>query len=183
MILTALFLAIGLLLMALLTFVRMRTVDRVPGELFESATDLGFLDPDFRRRELADRLFGPDDWEFVLAQDSDRIQRRFLQERRALALAWMEVVRFRTREMMYRHRMLARTSSQLETVVELKLTLHYFSFEIRWQLVALFIWLHGPLGLSSLIRGIDGFSERLSEIAKQPGELDGANAATSFLSK
>jgi hypothetical protein len=184
MIIAVLFLAIGLLLLALLMLLRVRTSDRASGELFENGR--GVTSPDSRipHRELTDRLFGPDDWEFVLAQGSDRIKRRFLQERRAVALAWMELVRLRTGELMHRHRILARTSSQLETVVELRLTLDYFSFQIFWQLVAVVIWLHGPLGLSTLIRRVDGFSERLSAVLKQPGEFDGgADAAMSRLSK
>jgi hypothetical protein len=173
MIITALFLAIGLLLMALLMFVRVRTADyRVPSELFENGRDDASLDLRIRHRELTDRLFASDDWEFVLAQDSDQIKRQFRQERRALALAWMGLVRSRTVELMHRHRLLARTSLHLETLVELRLALDYFSFQILWQLVALFICLHGPLGLSTLIHRVDGFSERLSELTKQPAEFD-----------
>jgi hypothetical protein len=179
-----LFLATGLLLIVLLLrlFSRDRTGDRVSIELLDNTEEVGSFYPRLPRRELTHRLFGSDDWVFVLSQKSDRTKRIFLQERKSLALAWMKAVRRSTKELMNHHRMMSRTSSELETFVELEVVANYFLFQILWQFVVLAIWLHGPTGLSGLISRVDASCERFSAAIKEllPAELDAEAKAAAF---
>jgi hypothetical protein len=160
-----LFLAVGFLLIAvlLLSFLRRRTGDRVSTDLPEVDEEAGFSSVDTPRQPLTERLFGLEDWKFVESQDSDRIKHVFLQQRRDLAMAWMEILRRRTKRLMDLHRASARTSPQLQPLVELRVTMQYLLFRILWQFVALAIWLRGPLGMRGLIQSVDSLSGDLRQ--------------------
>lgn len=161
-----LFLVIGLLLIALLTLVslRIRSADQVSPELPNSDEAAPAFRADVPRQELSERLFGSEDSEFVASQGSDQLKLLFRRQRTALALSWIAEVRRGTAKLMHVHRLSARTSSQLEPLAELRVAANYFLLMFFCRFGALAIWLHGPAGLSGMIRGVDGLSSRLSQI-------------------
>src|SRR5216684_6525240 len=55
------------------------------------------------RRDLGERIFGPQDWDFVLRETPSQIQRMFHRERTVLALAWLRRTRTQTSQVMYGH--------------------------------------------------------------------------------
>ena len=160
---TALFLGIGFVLLASLLFALMqrRSTERVSTDLLEGSKETASFFADIPPRELADRLFGPEDSQFVASEGSHQTKHAFLQQRRDLALAWMELLRRRTSRLMSLHREAARTSPQLEPLVELRLSVRYLAFLVFWQFLAFAIWVHGPVGLRSLTRSVDSLSAEL----------------------
>lgn len=157
-----LFLGIGFLLLAvlLLLFIQHRSAERVSTDVLDGGTEVGSCFADIPP-ELTDRLFGPEDWKFVENQGSERTRYVFVRERRDLAFAWMEVLRRRTKQLIGHHRTMARTSPQLEPLVELRLAIRYLAFLISWHFLALAIWVRGPVGLRSLTRSVDSLSGEL----------------------
>src|SRR5580704_10941341 len=100
------YLAAGLLLLALFVHLVLRrgTEDHdfdVSSEVEGQETRLesrGILP------QLTARLFRSEDWEFVTKQGSARLERLFLQQRTAHALAWVRRVRAYVEELMRTHR-------------------------------------------------------------------------------
>lgn len=161
----ALFLGLGFTLMAvlLLLFVQHRNAERVSNDLLGANLEIASCFAETPPRELTDRVFGPEDWKFVESQSSERNKYVFLRQRRDLALAWMEVLRRSTKQIMGVHRAAARTSPQLEPLVELRVTLSYLAFLLLWQFLALAIWIRGPVGLRNLTRNVDRLSRELRD--------------------
>jgi hypothetical protein len=128
-------------------------------------------------QQLTLRLFRPEDWDFVSRQGSARLQRLFLQQRTALARAWLRRVRANVRALMRIHRAAARMSSQLRLREELKVACEYLLFQMVCQCIALLIWVRGPVDLSHVIGCAEGLSERISKIVTRlnPAESEAHN--------
>ena len=149
-----LFLILAVLLIVLLAFLLQRIAAPV--------RELGELPKyDEVPRELADRLFGSDDWEFIVAHGSDRLKGEFLRERKILALSWLRSVRASTNMLMEAHRASARASSQLDAFVELKLAVTVLRLRFFCRFLAFVILLRGPVGMQDLIARLDALSERV----------------------
>ena len=175
---TVFYLAFGLLLTAVLVrlLLRMSASSGQPAANDEPAC------PAFPQPEIADRLFGSADWNYVAAQNSEHLKRLFIEQRTALALSWMGEVRSSTRRVMELHRMSARSNAQLDPLVELRLAASYVFFQIFCQLLTLVIYVHGPVGMLKVVKALDGLSERLraSVTALLPTEQEPQNKATLF---
>lgn len=174
------FLAIGLLLIAILILALSRPKTTAnPDSAIQQDEDL--MPAAFAEvfpQQLGDRLFGAEDWNFIVKQRSDKLRRLFLQQRTALALSWLHGVKFNAEKLMRAHRAAARSNSQLRPLVELRVTGDYLLFKILCQLTVLVIWLRGPVDLTYLIAYIDDLSEQLSEVIVKflPPELASATS-------
>jgi hypothetical protein len=170
-----LFFGLGFMLMAvlLLSLLQQRGAERVSTDLLEGTKEVSSCLADIPQ-ELTDRLFGPEDWAFVRSHASERTKYVFRQQRRSLALAWMEVHRQRAKKLMSFHRATARTSPQLEPLVELSVTFRYLAFVLFWQILAFAIWVHGPMGLRTLTQSMDSLSCELRDTVENlfPEGLD-----------
>jgi hypothetical protein len=160
------FLALGLLLLILAILLLQRAThpedDRAePSNEGETEADL--YAESFPKR-LADRLFGPEDWEFVAKQESARLKRLFIQQRTALALSWLRGVRANATKLTRVHSLAARTNSRLEPLVEVRVVVDYLFVQGLCQILALAIWLRGPVNLSRFIRYADDLSKQLYEV-------------------
>jgi len=174
------FFAIGLLLIVVLVvwILRSRVENRSP---LESRQDddksIASFHVDALPQRLTDRIFGSEDWDFVSAQETAGLRRLFLQQRTAVALAWIRAVRANATKLIHAHLTATRTSSQLEPLVELRVGADYLLFMMLCQLIALAIWLRGPIHLGRLTRYTDALSERLHELIVRafPAELSSEN--------
>jgi hypothetical protein len=117
--------------------------------------------------ELAERLFGPDDWEFVNEFGSSKLREKFVRQRKALALTWVSTIRADVTRLMRLHRIAARTSSELKPASELRVTFNYLCFEATCQFVVCVIWLHGPVGINGMVRRVGKLYARVGEAVNE----------------
>jgi hypothetical protein len=141
-----LFLAVGMLLLALLLFWGLRTRasgvnDRALSDAEQTLADLELEPPP---RALAERIFASQDWDFVCSQAPLQTQRMFLKERGALALTWLRQTRKRATRLMDFHRRAVRRSTNLRPGVEVRLAANYVLFIIVCEILLGLIWLRGP---------------------------------------
>ncbi len=88
------------------------------------------------QRDLGERIFGPEDWDFVSRDTPSEIQRMFQRERTILALAWLRRTRMRTSQVMRAHVVAARQSEDLQFATEIRLALSYLLFLILCDFAA-----------------------------------------------
>jgi hypothetical protein len=104
------------------------------------------------RRDLGERIFGPEDWDFVLCETPSEIQRMFQRERTVLALAWLRRTRVRTSQAVYAHVAVARHNEDLQIMMEIKLALSYLLFLILCNFLIGWVWLRGPVRTRKIVR-------------------------------
>jgi len=104
------------------------------------------------RRDLGQRIFGPQDWDFVLRETPSQIQRVFHRERTVLALAWLRRTRRQTSHVMSAHVSVARNTEHLQIGMELKLALSYVLFLILCNSLIGWVWLCGPVRTRKIVR-------------------------------
>jgi hypothetical protein len=154
-------LVIGLLLAGLLAVLFRRTEPSAddcfsPSEGFSFLSSVKFED---RRKEILDRIFGHEDWEFVLNHGSREIRRLFLIERKKTALYWLSEIRSLSNAAMRFHVYHARKSEKLQPAQELKLASNFFAIRAKCGFIAVILALRGPVALRSMV----GRAFRLSE--------------------
>ena len=175
------FFAIGLLLIVVLVvwILRSKADNRSLSESWaEDDRSIAAFYLDALPQKLTDRIFGSEDWDFVSAQGTAGLRRLFLQQRTALALAWIRAVRANAKKLIHTHLTATRTSSRLEPLGELRVGADYLLFVVLCQLIMLAIWLRGPIHLGRLIGYTDALSERLHEliVTVLPAELASENS-------
>ena len=165
-------LAMGLLLIGLLA-VLLRRPEPVGDERFAQLSDdllSGSLRFEERWEDIADRIFGREDWDFVVSQSSKELRRLFLFERKQIALCWLSAIRNRARAAMRFHLSHARRSRELVALVELRLALDYFSIRLKCELIAFLLLVRGPVALRWMVGQASHLAEqlrRLLEVASQ----------------
>src|SRR5260370_40497648 len=103
-------------------------------------------------RDLGERIFGPQDWDFVSRETPPETQRMFQRERTVLAIAWLRRTRIRTSQVMHAHVAVARKSEDLQLGMELKLALSYLLFLILYYSLIGCVWLRDPVRTRKLLR-------------------------------
>jgi len=110
-------------------------------------------------RALVERIFAPQDWQYVSTLAPSQVQGLFLRERKALALSWLRQTRKQTGMLMEFHRKAVRTNVDLSPSFELRLALGYVVFLLSYQVLCSVIWLWGPF----VARGVVGYVVNISE--------------------
>jgi hypothetical protein len=144
------YLFLGLLLLAVLAWwVWNAIVQRSTAEVLTprhlGTTSVG------SQRDLGERIFRPQDWDFVLRETPSEIQRMFERERTVLALAWLRRTRMRTSQVMHAHLAVARQSEDLQILMELKLALSHLLFLILCNSLVGWVWLRGPVRTRKIV--------------------------------
>ena len=173
-------LAIGLLLIALLAIL-LRRPESVDDEGFSQLSNddsfTGSLRFEERRKDIVERIFGREDWDFMVSQGSKELQRLFLFERKHIALCWLSEIRNQARAAMRFHVSHAGRSKKLVPLLELRMALDYFSIRLKCELIAFVLLLRGPVALR-------GMAEQASHLAEQlRGLLEVASQTEAFASK
>jgi hypothetical protein len=160
------FLAIGLLLLGLVLFLLRRSI--VLGQdSSESSQNDEFPDAfqaELFPQKLAARLFGLEDWKFIAKQGSAPLRGVFLQQRTPVALFLLRSVRANATRLIRVHSAAARTNFHLEPLVELRVVADYLSIQLLCQVLALWIWLRGPVDLIRLVGYADDLSKQLCDL-------------------
>ena len=169
------FLLFGLLLLALVILLLQRAMPSA-NDSEESSEEAETQAPVYAQsfpQRLVDRLFGSEDWEFIAKQESPRLKRLFLRQRTTLALSWLLAAREDATKLIRVHSAAARKNSRLEPLVEFRVIADYVAFQMLCLLIALVIWLRGPVTMRRLVGYADALSERLYEVITRvlPAEL------------
>ena len=145
------YLLLGLLLLAVLArWVWDAIAHRGTAEVLTPRRHLGTTSIG-SRPDLGERIFGPQDWDFVLRETPSEIQRMFERERTVLALAWLRRTRMRTSQVMHAHLAVARQSEDLQILMEIKLALSYLLFLILCNSLVGWVWLRGPVRTRKIV--------------------------------
>ncbi len=174
--------AVALLLIGLLVFLLGRSEATLSSDLSPLGSDdeLSNAYESFEAccGELLDRMFGSDDWDFVLSRAPKQVQRLFLSERKELARYWLCLVRIRAKTAMRIHVAHARNSDRLQPFLELRLAIEYLMVRAKCELVAALLWLRGPMALRKMIKQADGLSDRLTALLALVSKADALPSQT-----
>jgi hypothetical protein len=102
-------------------------------------------------RDLGERIFGLEDWEFGTRNMSSEIQEMFLRERAILAISWLRRTKRHVSLVMRAQTVAAQQAKDLQLAVELKLALNYLVFLILCDLLIGWIWLRGPVRTRNMV--------------------------------
>jgi len=168
--------AVALLLIGLLAFLLRRSEAALSSDLSPLGSDDELLDAsesfEHFRGELLDRMFGPDDWDFVLSRAPKQVQRLFLSERKELACYWLSYVRIRAKTAMRIHVAHARNADKLQPFLELRLAIEYLMVRVKCELVAAVLWLWGPMALRKMVKQVGGLSDQLTALLALVSKAD-----------
>ncbi len=103
------------------------------------------------RRDLGERIFGPQDWDFVSRETPPETQRMFQRERTVLAIAWLRRTRLQVSHVMRTHVAGVQQSEDLQLATEMRLALSYFLFLILCNSLIGWVWLHGPVRTRKIV--------------------------------
>jgi hypothetical protein len=161
-------LAIGFVLIVLLGYI-FRSSESAPAVdssdlLAAKRAPAVCLPSEERGKELLDRIFGSEDWEFVLSRAPKEVQRLFLRERKEIAFCWLAEIRSRAKAAMQFHIAQARTSENLQALLEIRLLSDYFLIHAKCGFVAAVLLLRGPIALRKMVKQADGISNQLQSL-------------------
>ena len=140
------YLFLGLLLLAVLAWwVWDAIVHRGAAEVLAPRQHRSSMRSVGSRRDLGERIFGPQDWDFVSRETPPETQRMFQRERTVLAIAWLRRTRLQVSQVMRAHVTGVQQSEDLQLATEMRLALSYFLFLIVCNSLIGWVWLHGPV--------------------------------------
>ena len=102
-------------------------------------------------RDLGERIFGPEDWDFVSRDAPSDTRRMFQRERTFLALTWLRRTRLQVSQVMRAHVAVAQQSDDLRLATEIRLALSYFLFLILCNSLIGWVWFHGPVRTRKIV--------------------------------
>lgn len=116
-------------------------------------------------RALVERIFAVQDWGFVSSRTPARIQRIFLQERKAIVHSVLGQTRQRVAQLMNFHRRAVRRNVKLSLAIEIGLALRYLQFLFVYGILRGLIQLGGPLAARRMVGHAVGLADQLSLIS------------------
>ena len=119
-------------------------------------------------RALGERIFAMHDWKFVSNQAPLRVQRLFLQERKAVALSWLRKTREQVRQLRRFHRGTLRENLRPSAAVGIRLAIDSIRFLMVYDTARVLIWVGGPFRARRMVRRATSVAEQMSYL---PGRL------------
>jgi hypothetical protein len=129
--------------------------------------------------EFVTRIFAKKDLEFVSALGSPQLEKFFRQERKAVALFWVQQTSVQIRGIMREHLRASRGSRDLELGTEAGILLRYGGLQFLCGILFVSIELAGTQGLQGLAARADAWAQRIREAqlgfpaAKETGRVHG----------
>lgn len=169
----SLLIALGLLIFLLLLARPQRTPTiEGSGQLVVDARGaLDRLQRDLLPREFVSRLYDRRDLDFVMACTPREVQKRFLAERKRLAIAWVGRVREEIVELRRLHVGKSRLYANIGMRSEVALAFDFASFLIACRILELALRIRGPYGVPGIVRWTMGAADRLCAISEKSLEL------------
>ncbi len=116
--------------------------------------------------ELSARIFSAEDSEFVSSETCASAARAFQQERTTLALEWLRGVRTQVNRLFRSHLQAARQNPDLKPAGELRLGMHFLTFQLTTGILYIVIRVRGPLPAARLVLFSLLLSEKMLKMAK-----------------
>src|SRR5260221_9678839 len=103
------------------------------------------------QRDLGERIFGPQDWDFVSRETPPEIHRMFQRERTVLAISWLRRTRLQVSQVMRSHLAVAQKSEDLKLTTEIRLATSYLLFLVLCNSLIGWIRLLGPVRARKIV--------------------------------
>jgi hypothetical protein len=117
--------------------------------------------------EIGERIFSAEDWEIVRRETTRRFARGFRDERTALALQWLGLVRGQVSRLVHDHRRVARLDASVSVADELAMLAQFLLFELTTGILWGLILIHGPSNVAKfLVYSLD-LGRKLREMARE----------------
>lgn len=123
---------------------------------------LGLLPPEF-----VARLYDRRDLDFVLACTPAEVQRRFLAERKRIALEWVSRVRNEIAELRRFHTEQSRLHANIGVRSELALAFDFALFLMACRMLELALRIRGPYGVQGVVNWTMSAADRLCTISEK----------------
>jgi len=129
--------------------------------------------------EFVTQIFAKKDREFVSALSSPQLRKLFEQERKSVALFWVQQTSAQIRVIIRQHLQASRGSRDLELATEAGILLRYGGLQFLCSVLFVSIALAGPQGLQGLAVRADALAQRIREAqlgfhaAKEAGRIHG----------
>jgi hypothetical protein len=130
--------------------------------------------------EFVAQIFARNDLEYVSGLGSAQLKKFFAQERKAVALYWVQQMSAQIRRIMREHLQASRRSRDLELATEAGILLRYAGLKCLCGVLFFTITLAGPQGLQGLAARAAAWAQRIREAqlgfqaAKETGKIHGA---------
>jgi len=163
------FLSIGALLFASLFFLARRNSrpEGSSGALIEARQALVTLQAGLLPAELVHRIFANEDWEFVRSEAPAKVRELFMEERKKVALLWVEQVRTQIRSLRRFHRGSARSYARLNPRLEMELALSFAWLMSACRLLQLVVYVGGPYAAPRMVGAMANAASRACKISEQ----------------
>ena len=158
-------LTVGLLLITALVVFALRqaatardihAISEFPGDPKDSA-DFELCPP-----ELVARVFSREDWQLISQTHSPYLERLFFQERKRVALLWVQQTSRGIRQVMRNHTEAAKRAPDIRFSTELSLFLMYIGLRLMCVTLSLLITTVGPPRLGRIASSVQGLSRQIS---------------------
>ena len=117
--------------------------------------------------EFVSQIFSCQDLEFVLGLESPDLKGRFLRERSAVALLWVQQTTAAICRIMSRHLEASRLSEDIEFAVEARIFLQYAQLRLICGVLFLLIGLAGPHRLHGMALRVDRLTQRIGNALRE----------------
>lgn len=160
------FLGIGLsLVVFLLILARRGRVEGAAEILVEARQALFALQTELLAQGLVRRIFSRDDLEFVISTDSSEIRRMFVEERKRVAIMWVERVRGQIELVRRLHLGSARFYARLEFSAEMALAWNFAVLLVSCRALRMAFVVGGPYMAPRVVGTVADAATRVCEIS------------------
>jgi hypothetical protein len=135
--------------------------------LVEARQALFTLETELLSHGLVDRIFARDDLEFVISQQAPAVSNFFLQERKRIALIWVERVRSQVAHLRHLHLGSARFYARLDFKTELSLAWDFTVLLVSCRALHLVFLVGGPYVAPGLVGNVAGAAGRVCDVSRQ----------------
>jgi hypothetical protein len=123
--------------------------------------------------DLVNRVFAKQDWEYVRLECPRSVQELFMDERKGIALLWLNQVRTQIRSLQRFHRGAARHYARLNPRVEVELAMSFAALMGACQALQVLVYIAGPYAAPGMVGVVASTATRACRISeKSLGFLD-----------
>jgi hypothetical protein len=157
----------GVLFVFLLLLVRRGRAEGGAEALVSARQALFTLQTELLPAGLVSRIFAREDLEFVDAQGSVEIRDIFLQERKKIALLWVDRVRDQIRSLRYLHLGSARFYARLDMKTEIILAADFGLLIVSCSLLRLAFSIGGAYAAPAMVGTVANAAARVCDVSRQ----------------
>lgn len=163
------FLTIGVLLFSSLFFLARRKArpEGTSDALVEARQALSSLQAGLLPERLVQRVFDRGDWDYVKTEAPKAVRQLFLEERKRIAILWIDQVRNQIRNLSRFHRGSARHYAKLNPRTEMELAFSFFGLVWACRALQVAVSVAGPYAAPRLVGAMATAAARTCKISEQ----------------